>query len=188
VSRAIEGHQFLPRFLAFFRDRCGFTFGDVETVEDSILELAQRSYSNIGIEALSEYSQDNVNLIFTKLRREIGPSPLAAKLRRPLAAAVSFDVALEEEHFWAEQVAEVVAPFPLNGPQGGPISFKRPLLAAANRHLEVAGQDVMSDPRQLVGLLPQPLSPVIPYLFHAGSHVSRTPKSSAFTSSSSALC
>jgi hypothetical protein len=33
---------------------------------------------------------------------------LAAKLRRPLAAAASFDVALEEEHFCAEEVAEVV--------------------------------------------------------------------------------
>jgi hypothetical protein len=38
----------------------------------------------------------NVNLIFSKLRREIGPSALAAKLRKPLAVAASFDVALEE--------------------------------------------------------------------------------------------
>jgi hypothetical protein len=50
----------------------------------------------------------NVNLIFSKLRREIGPSALAAKLRKPLAAAASFDVA-QKRHFWAEQVAEVVA-------------------------------------------------------------------------------
>jgi hypothetical protein len=96
LTRAIEGHPFLPRFFAFFRDRCGFTFGDVETVEDCILETAQRFYSNIVIEDWSEYSQDNVNLILTKLRREIGPSALAAKLRKPLASAASFDVALEE--------------------------------------------------------------------------------------------
>jgi hypothetical protein len=95
MSRAIEGHPFLPRFLAFFRDRCGFTFGDVETVEDCILELALSFYPNAGIEDWSEYSQDNVNLIFTKLRREIGHSALAAKLRRPLAAAASFDVPLK---------------------------------------------------------------------------------------------
>jgi hypothetical protein len=78
LTRAIEGHPFLPRFLAFFRDHCGFTFGEVMTVEDCILGLAQRFYSNIGIEDWSEYSQDNINLIFTKLRREIGPSALAA--------------------------------------------------------------------------------------------------------------
>jgi hypothetical protein len=109
LTRAIEGHPFLPRFFAFFRDRCGFNFFNVETVEDCILELARRFYSNAGISEWSEYSQDNVNLIFTKLRCEIGPSVLAAKLRKPLAAAASFDVVFEKEHFCAEQVAEVVA-------------------------------------------------------------------------------
>jgi hypothetical protein len=99
VSRAIEGLPFLPRFLAFFRDHCGFTFGDVESVEDCILELALSFYPNAGIDDWSEISQDNLNLIFTKLRREIGPSALAAKLRKPLAAAASFDVVFEKEHF-----------------------------------------------------------------------------------------
>jgi hypothetical protein len=108
VSRSIEGHPFLPRFFEFFCDCCGFTFGNVETVGDCILELAQRFYSSAGIEDWSEYSQDNVNFTFTTLRREIGPLALAAKLRRPLAAAASFDVALDEEHFCAEEVAEVV--------------------------------------------------------------------------------
>jgi hypothetical protein len=97
VSRAVEGHPFLPRFLAFLRDHCGFTFGDFETVEDCILELARRFYSNAGIEDWSKYSQVNVNLVFTKLRREIGTSALATKLSKQLAAAASFDVALEEE-------------------------------------------------------------------------------------------
>jgi hypothetical protein len=32
VSRAIEAHPFLPRFFAFFRERCGFTFGNIDTV------------------------------------------------------------------------------------------------------------------------------------------------------------
>jgi hypothetical protein len=109
LTRAIEGHPFLPRFLAVFRDHCGFTFGEVETVEDCILGLAQMFYLNIGIKDWSEYSQDCVNLIFTKLRREIGPSALAAKLRNRLAAAASFAVVFEKEHFCAEQVAEVVA-------------------------------------------------------------------------------
>jgi hypothetical protein len=44
VSRAVEGHPFLPRFLAFFRNRCGFIFGDVETAEECILELARSFY------------------------------------------------------------------------------------------------------------------------------------------------
>jgi hypothetical protein len=72
VSHAIEGHPFLPRFLAFFRDHCGFIFGDIETVEDYILELARRLYLKAGIEDWSEYSQDYVNLIVTKLRRAFG--------------------------------------------------------------------------------------------------------------------
>jgi hypothetical protein len=42
------------------------------------------------------------------LRHELGPSALASKLRRPLAAAASFDIALEEEHFGAEPVDAVV--------------------------------------------------------------------------------
>jgi hypothetical protein len=73
VSRAIEGHPFLTCFLAFFRDHCGFTFGDVESVEDCILELALSFYPNAGIEDWSEILQDNVNLIFTKLRRKNVP-------------------------------------------------------------------------------------------------------------------
>jgi hypothetical protein len=55
-------HSCLVLF-AFFCDCCGFTFGNVETVDDCILELAQRFYSSAGIEECSEYSQDNVNLI-----------------------------------------------------------------------------------------------------------------------------
>jgi hypothetical protein len=109
LTRAIEGHPLVPRFLAFFRDDCGFTFVEVETVDDCILGLAQRFYSNIGIEVWSEYSQDNVNLTFTKWCRDIGPSALAAKLRKPLAAAASFDFVFETEHFRADQVSEVVA-------------------------------------------------------------------------------
>jgi hypothetical protein len=54
VSHAIEGHPFLPRFLAFFRDHCGFTLGDIETVEDCILELARRLYLKAGIEDWSD--------------------------------------------------------------------------------------------------------------------------------------
>jgi hypothetical protein len=40
LIRAIEGHPFLPRFFALFRDRCGFSFFNVETVEDCILARA----------------------------------------------------------------------------------------------------------------------------------------------------
>jgi hypothetical protein len=88
VSRAVEGHPFLPRFFAFFRDCCGFSFGNVETVEDCILELARSFYPNTGIKDWSEYSEDSVNLVLTKLRREIGASALAAKLNKPLGSAV----------------------------------------------------------------------------------------------------
>jgi hypothetical protein len=88
VSRAVEGHPFLPHFFEFFRDCCGFSFGNVETVEDCILELARSFYPNTGIEDWSEYSQDSVNLVLTKLRREIGASALAAKLNKPLGSAV----------------------------------------------------------------------------------------------------
>jgi hypothetical protein len=102
LTRAIEGHPFLPRFLAFFRDYCGFTFGEVETVGDCFLGLAQRFYSNIGIDVWSEYSQDNVNPTFTQWCRDIGPSALAAKLRKSLAAAASFDIVFEKENFRAE--------------------------------------------------------------------------------------
>jgi hypothetical protein len=59
LTRAIEGHPFLPRFVAFFRDHGEFTFGEVKTVEDYILGLLQKFCSNIGIEDWSEYSQDN---------------------------------------------------------------------------------------------------------------------------------
>jgi hypothetical protein len=108
LTRAIEGHPFLPRFFAFFRDRCGFTFFNVETVEDCILELARRFYSNAGISEWSEHSQDIVKLVFTKLRRQIGHSTLAMKLNKPLGSAASFDVALEDEHFCTEPVDAVV--------------------------------------------------------------------------------
>jgi hypothetical protein len=77
VSRAVEGHPFLPRFLAFFRNRCRFIFGDVETAADCILELARSFYSNAGITYWNEYAQDNVNLM--KLRREMGSSAVPAK-------------------------------------------------------------------------------------------------------------
>jgi hypothetical protein len=43
LTRAIEEHSFLPRFFAFFRDCCGLTFFNVETVEDCI--LGRRFYS-----------------------------------------------------------------------------------------------------------------------------------------------
>jgi hypothetical protein len=94
--------------LAFYRDHCGFTFGDVETVEDCILELTRSFSSNAGIEDWREYSLDNVKLVFTKLRRENGPSALVTELSKPLAAAASFAVALEEEHFCTEPVDAVV--------------------------------------------------------------------------------
>jgi hypothetical protein len=75
-------------------------------------------YSNARIQDWSEYSQDNANLVLAKLRREIGPSALAAKLNKPWGSAASLDVDLEEEHFCAEPVAvettdeEVRAPAP----------------------------------------------------------------------------
>jgi hypothetical protein len=53
------------------------------------------------------HRRGSVNLVFPKLRREIGHAALAARLKRPLAVATSFDVALDEEHFCVEPVAAV---------------------------------------------------------------------------------
>jgi hypothetical protein len=108
LRRAIEGHPFLPRSFAFLCDRCGFTFFNVETVEDCILEPVRRFYSNAGIAEWSEHSQDIVKLLFTKLRRQIGRSTLAMKLNKPLGSAASFDVDLEDKNFCTEPVDAVV--------------------------------------------------------------------------------
>jgi hypothetical protein len=132
-TRAIEGHPFLPRFFAFFRDRCGFTFFNVETVEDCILELARRFYSNAGMSEWSEHSQDIVKLVFTKLRREIGNSTLTMKLNKPLGSAASFDIALEDEHFCTEPV-DVLVPTEEEVRATTPVDDLAPYEIEANAH------------------------------------------------------
>jgi hypothetical protein len=133
LTRAIEGHPFSPRFFAFFRDRCGFTFSNVETVEDCILGLARRFYSNAGIAEWSEHSQDIVKLVFTKLRRQIGHSTLAMKLNKPLGSAASFDVSLEDEHFCTEPV-DAVVPTEEEVPATTPVDDLEPYEIETNAH------------------------------------------------------
>jgi hypothetical protein len=65
------------------------------------------STQTLGSKIVSPHSQDIIKLFFTKLRREIGPSALAANLIGALAAAASLDFVLEEESFRAEPVAAV---------------------------------------------------------------------------------